>query len=222
MALRDSNRGMCCHPCRWQYAVVEEMRPGQFMPVLEDDRGTYIFNSRDLCMIEHLPELIRAGIHSLKIEGRMKGIHYLSSVVKVYREAIDTWYADPDAYRVDPAWIKELMRLSHRGYCTGFYFGDPEQTSPNFDNYKSFQEHVFLAEIVDLSEDGHPVCWVRNKIQKGDAVEILTRKGPARSDTVCEIFDLTGTALDVAQNGNPVRICLNGRYAVHDLIRKAD
>jgi putative protease len=222
MALRDSNRGMCSHPCRWQYAVVEAMRPGQFMPVLEDERGTYIFNSRDLCMIEHLPELIRAGIHSLKIEGRMKGIHYLATVVKVYRNAIDAWYADPDAYRIDPDWIKELMRLSHRGYCTGFYFGDPNQTAPNFYNYKSFQDHVFLAEIVALSEEGHPVCWIRNKIQKGDVVEILTRKGPARSETVCEIFDLTGAALDFAPTGNHVRLCLNGRYAVHDLIRKAD
>ncbi len=222
MTRRDSNRGMCSHPCRWQYAVVEEMRPGLFMPVLEDTRGTYIFNSQDLCMIEHLPELIRAGIHALKIEGRMKGINYLATVVKVYREAIDAWYAAPGDFRIDPGWMKSLMRLSHRGYCTGFYFGDPAQTSPNFDDYKSFHEHVFLAEIIEISADGSAVCHIRNKIQKGDAVEIMTRNGPARPDTVRELFDPDGAVIDFARTGTHVRILLSGRYAVHDLIRKAD
>ena len=222
MAKRDSNRGMCCHPCRWQYAVVEELRPGIFMPVLEDDRGTYIFNSRDLCMIAHLPEMIRAGIGSLKIEGRMKGINYLATVVKVYRDAIDAWYANPQDYQVDATWMKELLRISHRGYCTGFYFGDPDQISPNFDNYKSFHDHVFLAEIIDASEDGSVICHIRNKIQKGDAVDILTRKGPARADTVRALFDLSGTPLDFTQTGTHVRILLSGRYDVHDLIRKAE
>ena len=221
MAQRDSNRGMCSHPCRWQYAVVEEKRPGLFMPVLEDDRGTYIFNSRDLCMIAHLPELIRAGIHSLKIEGRMKGVNYLATVVKGYREAIDAWYANPEDFKVDATWMKELLRISHRGYCTGFYFGDPDQTSLNLDNYKSFYEHVFLAEIIEISEDGSAVCHIRNKIQKGDAVEILTRSGPARADTVHELFDMNGVCLDFIQTGTHVRILLTGRYAVHDLIRKA-
>lgn len=222
MAKRDSNRGMCCHPCRWQYAVVEELRPGIFMPVLEDDRGTYIFNSRDLCMIAHLPEIIRAGVCSLKIEGRMKGINYLATVVKVYREAIDAWYADPEDFQVDASWMKELLRISHRGYCTGFYFGDPDQTSPNFDNFKSFHDHVFMAEIIEVSEDASMICHIRNKIQKGDAVEILTRKGPARADMVQNIFDLSGAPLDFTQTGTHVRILLNGRYDVHDLIRKAE
>ena len=221
MAKRDSNRGRCCHPCRWQYAVVEELRPGIFMPVLEDDRGTYIFNSRDLCMIEHLPEMIRAGIGSLKIEGRMKGINYLATVVKVYRDAIDAWYANPEDFQADASWMKELLRISHRGYCTGFYFGDPDQTSPNFDNYKSFHDHVFMAEIIKVSEDGSAICHIRNKIQKGDAVEILTRSGPARSDTVRELFDLSGAPLDFTQTGTHVRILLNGQYHVHDLIRKS-
>lgn len=222
MAKRDSNRGMCSHPCRWQYAVVEELRPGIFMPVLEDDRGTYIFNSRDLCMIGHLPEMIRAGVRSLKIEGRMKGINYLATVVKVYRDAIDAWYANPGDFQVDASWMKELLRISHRGYCTGFYFGDPDQTSPNFDNYKSFHDHVFMAEIIETPEDGSVICHIRNKIQKGDAVEILTRSGPARADTVRELFDLSGACLDYTQTGTHVRILLNGRYDVHDLIRKAE
>lgn len=222
MTRRDSNRGVCSHPCRWQYAVVEEQRPGIFMPVLEDERGTYVFNSRDLCMIEHLPELIRAGICSLKIEGRMKGINYLATVVKVYRDAIDAWYANPEAFQLDASWMKALLRISHRGYCTGFYFGDPDQISPNFDNYKSFHDHVFLAEIVGVSEDGSAICHIRNKIQKGDAVEILTRKGPARADTVRDLFDLSGAPLDFTQTGTHIRLVLNGRYDVHDLIRKAE
>jgi putative protease len=221
MAKRDSNRGMCAHPCRWQYAVVEELRPGIFMPVLEDDRGTYIFNSRDLCMIGHLPEMIRAGVCSLKIEGRMKGINYLATVVKAYRDAIDAWYANPEDFQVDASWMKELLRISHRGYCTGFYFGDPDQASPNFDNYKSFHDHVFMAEIIETPEDGSVICHIRNKIQKGDAVEILTRSGPARTDTVRALFDLSGAPLDYTQTGTHVRIFLNGRYDVHDLIRKA-
>jgi putative protease len=221
MAKRDSNRGMCCHPCRWQYAVVEALRPGKYKPVQEDDRGTYIFNSSDLCMIAHIPELIRAGICSLKIEGRMKGINYLATVVKVYREAIDTWYADPQDYRADGTWMKELMRISHRGYCTGFYFGDPDQVAPNFDDYKSFQDHVFLAEITQIPDDTSVICHIRNRVQKGDAIEILTRKGPALADTVLEIFDLDGTPLGFPQTGAHVRMLLNGRYHVHDLIRKA-
>ncbi len=109
-------------------------------------------------MIAHLPELIRAGIHSLKIEGRMKGVNYLATVVKVYREAIDAWYLNPEDFKIDATWMKELLRISHRGYCTGFYFGDPDQSSLNIDNYKSFYEHVFLAEIVEISEDGSAVC----------------------------------------------------------------
>ena len=222
MTKRDSNRGMCSHPCRWQYAVVEELRPGIYMPVMEDERGTYIFNSRDLCMIGHLPEMIEAGICSLKIEGRMKGINYLATVVKVYRDAIDAWYANPEAYKVDAAWVKELSRISHRGYSTGFYFGDPDQTSPNFDDYKSFHDHVFLAEIIDASEDGSVICHIRNKIQKGDAVEILTRKGPGRIDTVRNISDLSGSPLDFTPTGTHVKLLLNGRYDVHDLIRKAE
>jgi len=222
MAKRDGNRGMCCHPCRWQYAVVEELRPGIFMPVLEDDRGTYIFNSRDLCMIAHLPEMIRAGIGSLKIEGRMKGINYLATVVKVYREAIDAWCANPEDFTVEASWLKELSRISHRGYCTGFYFGDPDQTSPNFDNYKSFHDHVFMAEIIEACEDGGVICHIRNKIQKGDIVEILTRKGPARIDTVQALFDLSGVPLDFTRTGTHVKIFLIGRYDVHDLIRKAE
>ncbi|MBW2201393.1 MAG: U32 family peptidase, partial [Deltaproteobacteria bacterium] len=132
MANRDSNRGMCAHPCRWRYAVVEELRPGQYLPLTEDDRGSYIFSSKDLCMIGHIPDMIRAGICALKIEGRMKGIHYLAAVVKAYREAIDAYYNHSEAYVVTEEWTKELSSINHRGYCTGFYFGNPDQVLPNY------------------------------------------------------------------------------------------
>jgi len=120
MAKRHSNRGMCIHPCRWKYALMEETRAGQYMPIAEDDRGTYIFNSKDLCMIEHMPAMIESGVSALKIEGRMKGINYLASVVKVYREAIDRYFQDPEGYSARPEWLIELAKISNRGYCTGF------------------------------------------------------------------------------------------------------
>src|SRR5210317_748326 len=132
MANRHSNRGMCAHPCRWKYALVEELRDGEYMPIAEDDRGTYIFNSKDLCMIEHIPAMIDSGVSALKIEGRMKGINYLATVVKVYREAIDQYYQDPMGYAVQPAWLVELTRIDHRGFCSGFYFDDPQQTEADF------------------------------------------------------------------------------------------
>jgi putative protease len=134
MKNRESNRGMCCQPCRFHYTLMEQKRPGQYFPIAEDPRGAYLFNSRDLCMIEHLPNDRHRHLCALKIEGRMKSIHYLAGVVKVYREAIDAWYENPETYRVRKRWLKELAAISHRGYCTGFYFGDPQQTAANLDD----------------------------------------------------------------------------------------
>ena len=177
MALRDSNRGMCCHPCRFSYAVVEEKRPGQYYELSEDDRGTYIFNSRDLCMIEHIPEMASSGISSLKIEGRMKGINYLASVVKIYREAIDAYTRNPAAYRVQPEWIAELAKVSHREYCTGFYLGDPEQVSPNIQG-RMVAGPLFLGKVLQASRNGRLLIDVRNQVRRGDTIEILSRRKP--------------------------------------------
>ena len=151
MAGRDGNRGMCAHPCRWRYAVVEEMRPDQYMPLAEDDRGSYIFSSTDLCMIDHIPELIRSGIHSLKIEGRMKGIHYLATAVSVYRKAIDTYYENPEAYTVRDQWIKALSGTNNRGYSTGFYYGNPNKILPDYTNDVSMMAHLFLGKIIEAN-----------------------------------------------------------------------
>ncbi len=219
MAQRDANRGMCAHPCRWQYSVVEAQRPGLYMPVAEDERGTYIFNSNDLCMIEHIPDLIRAGIASLKIEGRMKGIHYLAATVKVYREAIDAWYANPEGFRTDPRWSAEMVRLNNRGYCTGFYFGDPAQVAPNLENRKPDPGARFVGKVLPTS-GAAPLVEVRNKIQTGDQVEILPKRGPAQACIVDKIIDADGQVVPVAQPGSVVTLVIAASCAERDLIRK--
>ncbi len=221
MALRDSNRGLCAHPCRWRYSVVEELRPGKYMPIAEDKRGTYIFNSSDLCMIEHIPEMINAGITSLKIEGRMKGINYLATTVKVYREAIDRYYADPDAYQVDEEWLKELAFINNRGYCTGFYFNDPEQILPNYERHQK-PKHCFAAKVINGDSEKYVNIEVRNKIFKGDAISILRKKGPAVSDRIEDIIDGNGKSQPFAQPGSIMKILVNGKYSENDLIRKQE
>jgi putative protease len=218
MAGRQSNRGMCCQPCRFHYAVEEETRPGQYFPIAEDSRGAYLFNSRDLCMIAHLPEMIAAGVRSLKIEGRMKSIHYLAAVVKVYREAIDAWYRDPAAYRVRKRWQAELAAVSHRGYCTGFYFGDPRQTAANLDNLVHPGER-FAAKVVARTGDGGALVVVKNKIITGDRVSVLTPDGPLRSDRIERIVDKNGVTQTLAQPGARVTVYLAAPPKALDLIR---
>jgi putative protease len=190
------------------------------MPIAEDDRGSYIFNSKDLCMIEHVPEMIDSGIASLKIEGRMKGIHYLASTVKTYREAIDAYFKNPLTYKIKKDWFDELVKVNYRGYCTGFYFGDPKQISPNYDGKKMIDQ-AFIGKVISRTKLGLNV-EVRNKVLTGDAVEILQKKGPAIQDTVKAILNGNGQSLSFAQPGNRVTIMLNNDYEPNDLIRKRD
>jgi putative protease len=211
---------MCSHPCRWKYAVVEELRPGKHYPLTEDDRGSYIFNSRDLCMIEHIRELIESGIDSLKIEGRMKSVNYLASTVKVYREAIDSYYSSPENYKIIPRWIEELASINNRGYCTGFYFGDPDQVLPNYTKNKPTDAHLFLAKVIQKAGDHKVHLEVRNKIFKGESIEILKRKGPVVKDKIIDISDSEGQSLPFAQPGNKVTVLLNNECFPNDLIRR--
>ncbi len=228
MAGRDSNRGLCCHPCRFKYAVVEEKRPGLYYPVLEDDRGSYIFNAKDLCMIEHIPEMIAAGITSLKIEGRMKGIHYLGSVVRVYREAIDSYFKNPVSYTMKPEWIDELAKISHRRYCTGFYFGDPEQTRPNYEDclyQPESQAYRFAGKILEEISPGRLRVNVRNKIEAGDTIELLsTRSGPPVPQKITTLLDAQGAPIPLAQPNTTAVLVLDGPCTSscdpNDLIRK--
>ncbi len=221
MKKRESNRGMCCQPCRFHYTLMEQTRPGQHFPIAEDPRGAYVFNSRDLCMIEHLPALIDAGICSLKIEGRMKSIHYLAGVVKVYREAIDAWYRDPDAYRVQEHWLAELSAISHRGYCTGFYFGDPDQTAANLDDV-ILPGYRFVAKVLERTPDGGARVLVKNKIVSGDAVDILCPGGPTREDTIQRLVDDHGITQSLAQPGATVTLYLGLPPRRLDLIRRRE
>ena len=219
MALRDSNRGMCCHPCRFQYALVEAKRPGQYYELSEDARGTYILNARDLCMIEHIPEMMAAGISSLKIEGRMKGINYLASVVRIYREAIDAYALDAEAYQVKAEWIAELAKVTHREYCTGFYLGDPEQVSPNMDG-RIRTGLLFLAKVLKTNGNGQMVIDVRNQLCRNDNIEIISAGSPVRTDTILKIVNEDHQEVDVVNPGRRAEITLGGDASPNDILRK--
>jgi len=199
MARRDGNRGMCAHPCRWNYSVVEELRPGHYMPLAEDERGAYIFNSRDLCMIDHIPEMISAGISSLKIEGRMKGINYLAAAVKTYRQAIDRYYEAPEMYAVTKDWQKSLAGINQRGYCTGFYLNDPDATLPNYEKDQPETNPKFVGKIEKINSGNRFLVGVRNKIQTGDIIDIVTAKGPAQSNRIAKMISENNVETAVAQ-----------------------
>jgi putative protease len=172
---RSANRGTCSHPCRWKYSLQEESRPGEYFPVEEDERGTYIFNSRDLCLVDHLPELIGAGVNSLKIEGRMKSLYYVAAVTRIYRAALDAWFDDPDNYRVDTRWRRELEAVSHRPYGTGFLFtqDDAFVTAQNSDYLRNCD---FVGIVKERAPNGDWLVEGRNRFQGGDVLEII---GPA-------------------------------------------
>ena len=218
---RDSNRGLCSHPCRWRYSVVEELRPGQYHPVAQDSRGSYIFSSRDLCMIHHIPQLIQAGITSFKIEGRMKGLAYLSSVVKTYREAIDHYMESPEEYMVDPRWKHELAKLYHRPYSTGFYFGDPKEIQPMFSNTHTGSIHRFIGIVLNCNESNRAMVEIRNRISVEETVEILTPYGPSISSKIRKILDNQDREIPHAQPNTISSLFLDFPCRPMDIVRKA-
>lgn len=174
MIERDANRGECAHPCRWKYHLVEEQRPGEYFPVEEDERGTYILNSRDLCMIEHIPDLIGAGLASGKIEGRMKSVFYVATIVGAYRRAIDAYYADPEGYTFDPEWLRELKKVSHREFTTGFYYNKPTNKDQNYQTSAYTRDYTFVGLVKSYDEKtGLAVVEQRNKMSLGDEIEVF-------------------------------------------------
>ncbi len=192
MAAKDANLGACVHPCRWRYRLVEETRPGEYYPVTEGEEGTYIFNSKDLCMIEHIPELIEAGISSFKIEGRMKTPLYVAMVTKAYREAIDDYCRDPELYESKkPYYLELLSQVSHRGYNTGFYFGHPDQNSQVYDSSEYIKQMNFAAKVIG-SKDGNLLVEQRNKFSVGDSLYVLLPEGGPRLYPVQEIRSMDG------------------------------
>ncbi len=220
MTGRDANRGECAHPCRWGYALVEEQRPGVYFPVMEDDRGTFIFNSRDLCLLEHLPELAESGIDSLKIEGRMKGIHYTASVVRVYREALDRYRDDPHGFRVREEWLDELKKISHRGYTTGFLFGRPGEEDREYES-SYLRSHEFVGVVAGVSEDGVASVEVRNRLAAGDEVEIIGRALSSHRFTLTEmISEFDGASLAVAHPNQRIRLRIPFSVKPLDLLRR--
>ncbi len=223
MSGRDANLGECAHPCRWNYRLVEESRPGEYFPVLEEEQGTFIFNSRDLCLLEHLPALVESGAASFKIEGRMKGINYVASVLRVYRQALDEYWADPASYRLRPEWLEELSKLSHRGYTTGFLFGEPRNVGQEY-NSDYIRSHEFVGLVEELRPDGMVVIGVRNRIQSGDELEFV---GPAmRSARLrierLEVLDVEGNSVNVDTAHPNQRILMRPNFAAapFDLIRR--
>ena len=168
MTGRDSNRGACAQPCRYQYALMEEKRPGEYFPVFEDEKGTYIMNSRDMCMIDHLPELMEAGVDCLKIEGRAKSAYYAAIVTGAYRHCLDDAAAGRPA---DPVWRDEVDHISHRRYSTGFFFGQPGQY---YQNSRYIRDWQICAVVTDCDADGHATLSLRNKFAMGDEVELVS------------------------------------------------
>lgn len=194
MTGRDANRGECAQPCRWKYALMEEKRPGEYFPVYEDEDGAHILNSRDMCMIEHLPELIAAGVDSLKIEGRMKSAYYTAAVTNAYRHALDEAI---DGRPLSPVWRDEVMKLSHREYCTGFYFGQPGQYTGDS---IYFRDAMVCAVVEHTDENGEAVLTQRNRFFEGDVVELVTNDAQPQSFVVQGLRDSEGQAIDAARH----------------------
>lgn len=187
MTGRDSNRGECAQPCRYKYFLVEEKRPNQYFPIVEDDKGTYLLNSKDLCMIKHIPELVQSGINSFKIEGRMKSSYYVASVVKSYREALDSYMENPEKYKFKEEWMDNLLKTSHRDYYTGFYFGDKD--SQIYENSSYIRDYDIVGIVRDYDQNsGTATIEQRNKIFEGDTVEILR---PTGANFKIKLEDLT-------------------------------
>lgn len=196
---RDANHGACTHPCRWKYAVVEETRPGEYLPVYENERGTFIFNSKDLCMIEHIPELIDAGIDSFKIEGRMKTALYVATVARTYRRAIDDYMENPEKYAANLDWYRsEIAKCTYRQFTTGFYFGKPDENTQIYDNNTYVNEYIYLGIAEGFDSQGRAQIKQRNKFCVGDIIEIMKPDGRNLETTVKGIYDEEGTAMENA------------------------
>ena len=220
---RDANHGECAHPCRWRYYLVEENRPGEYMPVEENERGTYIYNSKDLCMLDHIPDLVETGISSLKIEGRMKTPFYVGTVVKAYREAIDDYFDDSALYKKKiPYYLEEISKASHREYTTGFYYGKPGGTEQNYTSNSYLRGYDFIGMIQeDSNADGYAWMEQRNKFSVGEEVEVMPAKGEPFSFIVEEILNEEGETQESAPHPQQkIRLHFPKAVRQYDMLRK--
>ncbi len=220
---RDANRGACTHPCRWKYAVVEETRPGEYMPVYENERGTYIFNSKDLCMIEHIPEMIEAGIDSFKIEGRMKTALYVATVARTYRRAIDDYLESPEKYRANMSWYSDqIVNCTYRQFTTGFYFGKPGEESQIYDNNTYVKEYTYLGIVGEVKGN---ICRIeqRNKFTVGEQIEIMKPDGRNILTTVKNITDEEGNFQESAPHPKQILyVELSDAADIYDILRREE
>ena len=205
MTGRDSNMGACAHPCRWNYKLVEETRPGEYMDVMENERGTFIFNSKDLCTIRHIPELVQSGIASLKIEGRVKTSYYVATVVGAYRREIDRYFEDPENYVFNEAEYEELCKVSHRPYTTGFYFGKPDENSQVYTSSSYIRDYDLIGIVQSYDEEtGIATITQRNRFFKGDEIEIIQPMKPFFTQTIDCMTDENGNEIDVANHAEQI------------------
>ena len=221
---RDANRGACTHPCRWKYYIMEENRPGEYLPVEENERGTYIFNSKDLCMIEHIPELMESGIDSFKIEGRMKTALYVATVARTYRRAIDDYKQSPELYREHMAWYQEqISNCTYRQFTTGFFFGKPSDEAQIYDNNTYVKEYTYLGIVGERNEEGLYRIEQRNKFSVGESIEVMKPDGANITVTVQRIVDEEGNDMESAPHPKQVLyIDLGQPLAMYDILRRKE
>lgn len=224
MAGRDANRGACTHPCRWKYALVEESRPGEYMPVFENERGTYIFNSKDLCMIEHIPEMVSSGIDSFKIEGRMKTALYVATVARTYRLAIDDFIESPEKYKSRiPFYKEEISKCTYRQYTTGFFFGKPDKDTQIYDSNTYIKEYTYLGIVGEKNEDGLYPIEQRNKFSVGEKIEVMKPNGDNIEVIVKRIVDEKGNDMESCPHPKQkLLIDLGIELEQYDILRRAE
>ena len=216
---RSANHGTCSHPCRWKYSLQEEMRPGEFLPIEEDDRGTYIFNSRDLCLVDHLPDLINAGVASLKIEGRMKSLYYVAAVTRIYRAALDAWRDDPDNYQINPQWRRELEAVSHRPYGTGFLF-EQDHAFVNAADTNYLRDCDFVGIVKEQAPSGDWLVEGRNRFKTGECLEIIG-PGMRQAELIFnEAITVKGETIATVQPNALVYLALPQGTCSGDLLRR--
>ena len=221
---RDANQGACTHPCRWKYAVVEESRPGEYLPVYENERGTYIFNSKDLCMIEHIPELVKAGIDSFKVEGRMKTALYVANVARTYRQAMDDYFEDEALYRRNiPHYREEISKCTHRMFTTGFFFGKTTDETQIYDNNTYIKEYTYLGLVGGQNSAGYYGLEQRNKFSVGETIEVMKPDGRNLLVKVKGMMDEEGNVLESCPHPKQkIYVDLGVELNDFDLLRRRD
>ena len=221
---RDANKGACTHPCRWKYSVMEEKRPGEYFPVYENERGTYIFNSKDLCMIEHIPDLIEAGIDSYKIEGRMKTALYVATVARTYRKAIDDYLESPEKYQANMPWyIDQISNCTYRQFTTGFFYGKPSEETQIYDNNTYEKGYTYLGIVGPKNEEGLYRIEQRNKFSVGEVIEVMKPNGDNIEVTVRRLVDEKGQEMESCPHPQQVfYVDLGMELDEYDILRRQE